>query len=93
MGSSVPWSSGRRERLAYRDLLGPAAAAVCTLRTGLMQQHARAYMSSQASLFDPAEARPAFLDGTRLPRRRSKLRPDGWSRPQRTKRRSRAIDC
>jgi hypothetical protein len=30
MGSSVPWSDGRPERLAYRDVLAHAAAAVST---------------------------------------------------------------
>lgn len=59
MGLSMPWSGGRRARLAYRNVLAPAAAAV------LCAAH-----------------------GVRLPRRRSKRRPEIWVRPQCAIRRS-----
>ena len=37
MGSSVPWSDGRRERLAYRDVLALATAAVRTWPTRVLR--------------------------------------------------------
>src|SRR5262245_50489644 len=89
MGSSVPWSGGHRKRVAYRNLLAAAAAVACVPRTELRPQHAGgAYFFSAAAWFEPAEGRPALLDGTRLRRRGFKLRPDIGLRPPRAIRRS-----
>ena len=78
MGSSVPWSGGRRDSFAYHDV-SAAAAAVFTSPIELTRQHTfGVYISSAASGSDLAEAGPAFL---------AELRPHS------TRHRSHTKDC
>jgi hypothetical protein len=78
MGSSVPWSGGRRDSIAYHDV-SAAAAAVFTSPIELTRQHAfSVYISSVAAGSDWAEAALAFL---------AELRPHS------TRHRSHTKDC
>lgn len=61
MGSSVPWSGGRRESLAYHDVSAAAAAVFTSSIELTRQQVSGVYISSAASGSDWAEAGPAFL--------------------------------
>ena len=89
MGSSVPWSGERRESFACRDVLITAAAVACTPPAELTRQQALGvYIFSATCGADTAEAKPALLDGTRLPHRLSKLQPNIALHPRRARRRS-----